>query len=191
MDSATARAGKGVERELKFADVDHDALRARLLELEAELQGSSSFEDNWVFDRQGELVEARSLLRLRIDRQGCRITFKGPSSFEGKIKVRTELETGIGDFETAQAILEALGYRVIRRYQKFREEWLLGSILIALDHTPIGDFVEVEGEGCETVARRCGLDPATAELRNYLRLYEAHLASHPDSPPNMVFPGRG
>lgn len=181
---------QGIERELKFANVEHAALRERLSELQAEQQSASTFEDNWIFDRQDSLVAARSVLRLRVDRRGSVLTFKGPAHYEGRTKVRSELETGVSDVEATRAILEALGYEMIRRYQKFREEWHIGSISIALDHTPIGDFVELEGDGCEKVAVRCGLDPDASERRDYLRLYEDYLADHPDSPPNMVFPGR-
>lgn len=176
-----------VEREIKFAEVELQTLRARLEELEAECQGASAFEDNWIFDRHGELAAEGLLLRLRFDRRGARLTFKGKARFEGPVKIRQEEESDVGDGKALRAILESLGYEAVRRYQKYREEWRLGSILIALDHTPIGDFAEIEGEGCETVARRLGLGDEKVEKRNYLRLYEDHLAEHPDAPPNMVF----
>lgn len=175
------------ERELKFGDVELDTLRDRLRDLEAECQGSAALEDNWIFDREGHLAEEGRLLRLRVDRRGSRITYKGPARFEDKVKIRPELETGVEDFETTRKIFEALGYSLVRRYQKYREDWLLGSITISLDHTPIGDFAEFEGEGCDRVAKRCGLDPDDAERRNYLRLYEDHLENHPDAPPDMIF----
>lgn len=179
-----------MERELKFADVDHEALRDRLRALEAEPKGPKSFEDNWIYDRDGELQESSRLLRLRVDRRGARVTFKGPASYDGRVKVRQEIETAVADLEQMRSLLEALGYELVRRYQKYREEWELGSIVIAIDHTPIGDFAEFEGEGCETVARRCGLDAANAERRNYLRLYADYLEEHPDAPRDMVFEER-
>lgn len=177
----------GVERELKFAAVDHNELRSRLEALEAENQGASALEENWIYDRASHLADAGSLLRLRYDRRGVRFTFKGPARFEGSVKIRVEHETEVGDGETLRRILESLGYKQVRRYQKYREEWLLGSVMISLDHTPIGDFVEVEGDECETVARRLLLGPDQAEHRNYLRLYEDYLKVHPDAPPDMVF----
>ena len=179
----------GVERELKFRDVDHSELRVRLKELEAEQQGPPALEDNFIFDRDEELLTEKKLLRLRVDRNGCKLTYKGPARYEGKVKIRDEHETTLGDVETGRAILGALGYVQVARYQKYREEWLLGSLVICLDHTPIGDFAEFEGEGCDRVARRCGLDPESAERRNYLRLYEDHLASHPGAELEMVFQG--
>ncbi|MEM9558283.1 MAG: class IV adenylate cyclase [Acidobacteriota bacterium] len=180
----------GIERELKFADVDAEHVRRRLAEMDAERQGPPAFEDNWIFDTGGELEESGSLLRLRIDRRGARITFKGPASYEGRVKVRQEIETGVERVEAMRSILEALGYRLVRRYQKYREEWLLGSAVVSLDHTPIGDFVELEGEGCERFAERLGLDLESSERRNYLRLYADYLRENPDAPKDMIFPDR-
>ena len=178
-----------VERELKFRSVDHSELRSRLENLEAEQQNPSALEENWIFDQEGSVLAASGqILRLRMDRRGARLTFKGPASFEGSVKVRVEHETGVADGEALRKILESLGYQGVRSYQKYREEWRLGSVTIALDHTPIGDFAEVEGEACETVARRLGLDPEQIERRTYLRLYEDHLKEHPEAPADMVFP---
>ncbi len=175
------------ERELKFGDVDLDGLRDRLRELDAECQGSAALEDNWIFDMDGQLSSSGRLLRIRVDRRGSRITYKGPARFEDKVKIRPELETGVEEFATTRKIFEALGYSLVRRYQKYREDWLLGSITISLDHTPIGDFAEFEGAGCDRVAKRCGLDPEKAERRNYLRLYEDYLKEHQEAPPDMIF----
>lgn len=182
-------AEKGpVEREIKFAGVALDHLRERMLELEAERAMAPTFEDNWVLDKDGELESAGSVLRLRTDGHGATLTLKGPARFEGRMKVRQELETRVEDSASTRSLLENLGYRLVRRYQKVREEWHLGGVTIALDHTPIGDFVEFEGDGAETVAKRCGFDIDHSERRTYLRLYQDYRESHPDSPPDMVFP---
>lgn len=176
------------ERELKFANVEHSVLRERLIDLSAECEGSGALEDNWIFDRNDELSDAGKVLRLRVDRRGTHLTFKGPAAFDGKVKIREEHETGVEDAKRIRSILEALGYAAVGRYQKIREEWRLGSIIIALDHTPIGDFAEFEGPDCERVARRCGFDPEEAERRSYLRLYADHRNENPEAPPHMAFP---
>jgi len=177
----------GLEREIKFPGVELDGLRDRLTELVAERLRPAAFEDNWILDRKGELVSAGRILRLRTDGQRARLTFKGPMRIEGNMKVREEREIDVGDADEARSLFESLGYSVVRRYQKMREEWQLGGVTIALDHTPIGDFAEFEGDGAETVARRCGLDPEKGERRSYLRLYEDYLKNHPEAPPEMVF----
>jgi len=181
------RSKDNFEREIKFPGVELDKVRERLIELEAERVGPPAFEDNWILDRADELLSNGKILRLRTDAGRARLTLKGPMQFEGNVKVRQELEVQIEDAEEARALLEGLGYAVVRRYQKMREEWHLGGVTIALDHTPIGDFAEFEGDGAETVAKRCGFDADKAERRSYLRLYEDYLKKHPDSPPEMVF----
>jgi predicted adenylyl cyclase CyaB len=182
-----AVGGKFQERELKFPVEGLESVRERLAELEAERLGPTAFEDNWVFDRDGELLERGCVLRVRSDGHGARVTYKGPRSFDGNTKVRTEIEIGVDRLEATQALLQALGYTVERRYQKKREEWRLGGVLVALDHTPIGDYIEFEGDKAETVAKRCGFDGSKAEPRSYLQLYADWLRDHPDGPPEMVF----
>lgn len=177
-----------VERELKFAQADLDALRQRLAELEAERVGPTVFEENWLIDRDRELERQGAILRVRVEEgRGALLTFKGPARFEGTVKVRTELEIR---FETSDKVLKlfaALGYEIVRRYQKMREEWRLGSESICLDHTPIGDFVEFEGEKAEAVAKRCGFDATQAVRKSYLMLYADYVAAHPEAPRDMIF----
>lgn len=178
-----------LEKEYKFAEVGLEELRERLQDLEAERMAPSALEDNFIFDRKGELMGQGSVLRLRRDHHGARMTLKGPVHVEGKMRVRSEHEIQVDDGDAARRMLEKLGYRVTRRYQKMREEWRLGGVVIALDHTPIGEFAEFEGEGAATVARRCGLDPERAERRSYLRLYDDYLKEHPAASADMLFSG--
>ena len=124
----TKREKPPVERELKFAQVDLDTLRSRLVELEAERLGPVIFEENWLLDREGELGDRYSILRVRAEEgRGAVLTFKGPATFDGPTKVRSELELRIEEAEKALALFAALGYKVERRYQKMREEWRLGT----------------------------------------------------------------
>jgi adenylate cyclase, class 2 len=181
------RSKGNLEREIKFHSDDLAKLRERLSELEAERVGPAGFEDNWILDRSDELLKQGRLLRVRTDGVRSQLTLKGPMHMEGKLKVREEHEIGIESADEARALFEKLGYRVVRRYQKVREEWQLGGVTIALDHTPIGDFAEFEGDGAETVARRCGFAADKGEARSYLRLYEDYLKEHPDAPPEMTF----
>jgi len=185
------RSKDNLEREIKFPGVELDELRGRLKELEAERLGPAAFEDNWILDREGELLASGRILRLRTDGQRARLTFKGPLRLEGNMKVRQEREVEIENADEARELFQNLGYGVVRRYQKMREEWQLGGVTIALDHTPIGDFAEFEGDGAETVARRFGLDPEKGERRSYLRLYEDYLKQHPEAPPEMIFRHQG
>jgi predicted adenylyl cyclase CyaB len=176
-----------VERELKFPCDNLEGMRERLLAFEAERLAAGGAEENLVYDRNGRLLEKREILRLRRDRSGWSLTFKGSPTFEDGVKVRSERETKVENGDEVHAILLGLGYEVVKRYEKKREEWRLGGVKVALDHTPIGDFVEFEGSGAATVARRCEFDVEQAEMRTYLELYEDYRREHPDAPPDMVF----
>jgi predicted adenylyl cyclase CyaB len=181
----------GVERELKFARVDLEQIRGRLLELEAERLGAPAEEENWLLDRAGELSSKGAILRVRRDGRGAWLTWKGPALFEDRVKLRSEIEIAVSTAEGVLKLLEQLGFVVVRRYQKVREEWRLGAETICLDHTPIGDFVEFEGEKAEALAKRCGFDPKQAVTKSYLALYDEYLASHPGAPHDMLFPEDG
>jgi len=180
----------GDERELKFPVDDLTVLRGRLLELEAERLSKSQFEDNWIFDRGDELRSLGCLLRLRLeaDGNGALLTFKGPPRYDGAVKVRQEDETRVEDAEAMRALLEQLGYRAVTRYQKRRETWRLGGIIVVLDHTPMGDFVEFEGDNATKLSERCGFTPEDAERRTYLDLYSDYRREHPEAPEEMLLP---
>jgi adenylate cyclase class 2 len=176
-----------VERELKFPCSDLNELRELLQAAEAERLCTSALEDNLIWDRGGELVKSGRLLRLRFDSHGARLTYKGSPSFEDGLKIRQEIETGVEKPAELRAILESLGYEKIQRYQKYREEWRLGGVIICLDRTPIGDFVEFEGDAASRLAERFGLDPRQAERRSYLKIYQDHRETDPTAPEEMVF----
>ena len=116
------------------------------------------------------------------------LTGKGkPEDGQGPAELRRGLGIDVEESESPPALYAELGYDVVRRYQKIREEWRLGSETICLDHTPIGDFVEFEGAKAEAVAKRCGFDLATSLRKSYLMLYEDYIAEHPDAPRDMIF----
>src|ERR1700739_74511 len=122
------RSKGSLEREIKFPGVELDKMRGRLAELEAERVGPAAFEDNWILDREEELLSSGRILRLRTDGPRPRWTFKGRLRMEGNMKVREEREVEIESADEARALFETLGYTVVRRYQKMREEWQLGGV---------------------------------------------------------------
>jgi len=165
-------------------------VRGRLRERGGRLLEPAALEDNWVVDDGGRSLAATGrLLRVRRFGTSCLITLKGPASFSGGVKTRTELETGVADADTALAILAGLGFGPVRRYQKRRETWSFERVTVALDETPMGSFVELEGEGAvlAELAGTLGLDPHRAARGTYLDLWTAFRATHPGAPEDMVF----
>jgi adenylate cyclase class 2 len=182
----------GVETELKIPVADLAQVRSRLADRGATLTSDNQREVNLLLDTADrELASRGSVLRLR--RYGARrvLTFKGPATYEGPIKVRAEHELEIGDFETILAVFDALGFSGVARYEKDREVWRIEGVEVVLDHTPMGDFVEVEGPSSEleSVALSLGLDPTDAVRGSYLSLWSEFRKRHPERelPPDMVF----
>jgi adenylate cyclase class 2 len=181
-----------VEIELKIPVRDLDPTRHALESAGAELLHPSEAELNLLLDNPArELTAADRVLRLR--RIGGRqlLTLKGPAAYHGLIREREELELEVDDVDTLASVFEELGFYSVFRYEKERESWRLGQVTVALDHTPMGDFVEVEGPTGElhAVASRIGLDPETAVRGSYVSLWIEYRErrSDLDLPEDMVF----
>ena len=178
---------KDIEREFKFRVESLGAVVEKLREVGAERGERSVLERNWLFDRGSRIREAGQVLRLREDNGGTRLTYKGPTSLEDGARVRTEIELGVSDLDAARSLLEALGFEATGYYEKRRGTWFLGSAEIALDETPIGSFVEIEGDRALEVVELIGFDSQGAETESYVALYEEYRKEHPEAPQHMVF----
>jgi adenylate cyclase, class 2 len=81
----------------------------------------------------------------------------------------------VEDFERAKEFLEALGYRVVVFYEKFRTTYVLNDVHIMLDELPYGEFVEIEGENVNeihNIANLLGLNWDVMIKAGYHALFE-------------------
>jgi adenylate cyclase, class 2 len=142
----------GHETEAKFYVKNLRKIELRLQELKAQLIQPRIHETNLRFDNSNNDLRSNfHVLRLRQDEK-ARLTFKGPSEEgEGGILSRQEIEFVVADFETAKQFLEALGYKAVVFYEKFRTTYELNDTHIMLDELPFGKFLEIEGENAETI----------------------------------------
>ena len=72
-------------------------------------------------------------------------------------------------------LFEALGYKVVVIYEKYRTRFKLGDVVVVLDELPFGDFVEIEAPNntlIEGVSMMLGLDFSKGMAINYLGLFE-------------------
>jgi adenylate cyclase class 2 len=145
--------GKPIESEVKLQCKDLGVLKSAHPALKWTLVRPRHFEDNFVFELpQDALANRGSILRLRIADGAATLTYKGmiPASETSQIKVREELETRVERPETLALVFERLGMRRAFRYQKYRTVYRLevdrSEVLAMYDETPMGNFLELEGE---------------------------------------------
>lgn len=177
------------EVEIKFLIESREAILGRLVAAGGEQVYPETFEDNIVLDRRGELKTKGSLLRIRKFGRYVIATYKGPVSFNGAIKTREEVQMGLESFDRGVALFDALGFKPVFRYQKFREVWRLRGAEVVIDRTPIGDYLEIEGpvETIREVAGELGLVPDKGIRFSYADLYRQARRTRGDLPEHMVF----
>jgi adenylate cyclase class 2 len=163
-----------IEQEAKFYIRDLAALEKRLAARGATLKQPRTLEKNLRFDTPDRRLSASyQALRLRQDRV-CRLTYKGANDPHAQVSARRELEVEVSDLETAAAILEALGFQISVRYEKYRAAYQIGEVEVSLDEMPFGDFCEIEGPNpasIERAAGELGLDWDARSKLSYLVLF--------------------
>ena len=151
-------------------------------------------ERNALFDTpSGDLRATGRLLRLREAGNASKLTFKGVAR-AAKHKSREELELDISSARTFEQILNRLGYQRTFVYEKYRTEFTDTSEggTATLDETPIGTFLELEGEATwiDATAERLGFVEADYITSSYGRLYAEWCASRDLTPADMVWQDR-
>jgi len=162
-----------LEREIKLRFDSVAEARDQVAALGATpLRGRRLQEDALLDTVDEALARQRSALRVRSEAGKSILTFKGPAQ-PGPMKLREEHETPVADGTALLAILHALGLRIQFRYEKYREEFVLGDVVIAIDETPVGVFVELEGSQAriDETARRLGFTPAEYITDSYRMLF--------------------
>ncbi len=171
---------------------------------------------------QGGLAKHGQLLRVRTEtpetpgkkkaaepKSRGVLTFKQPiaqpavpgpaGAVSGRHKVREEIEVEVAEANNLTRIFEGLGMSGWFRYEKYRTTFQLPSskawargLLIELDETPIGTYVELEGpaEAIDRAAEELGFSKRDYVLKSYLALYIEECRRKGEQPRHMVFPQR-
>ena len=143
-----------IEREIKLQFDSPEAAQIAINKLGASHLRGRRLQDDRLFDwPDGRLRKSHSSIRLRREGKISTLTFKGPPQ-STTMKVREEIETTVQDESSLVTILERLGLRLCFHYQKYRQEFQHLGVVLAIDETPIGTFVELEGNksGITTIA---------------------------------------
>jgi adenylate cyclase class 2 len=167
------------------------------------------------FARHGQLIRLRTEVPApkakRLSRAGrgqnagssplrAVLTYKGPlqradepaQSLGRRFKIRREYEVVVENGEQMRLILEALGLRPLFRYEKYRTAYRLprvAGVNIDLDETPIGMFLELEGEpaGIDRAAAVLGYTVSEYILQSYGALYIRDCRKRGLEPKDMLF----
>lgn len=180
------------EREIKLRFESADEARQKILALGASPLLGRRLQEDCLFDTDDErLRRQRSTLRVRSEGGKALLTWKGPV-LPGAVKIREEYETVVADGAALQTILEEIGMHVWFRYEKYREEFTMDDVTIAIDETPVGVFVEIEG-GEDTIhqtASALGKSPSDYITDSYRFLFLQHRDANGLDGHNMVFAAR-
>jgi len=177
------------EIEIKFRVGNLRTLSRKLHKAGFRLETPRTREMNTLYDLPGQVLRKRKeLLRLREFGSTWKLTHKSGGKIS-RHSSRTELETGISDGRKMEAILRALGYSPSFRYEKFRAEWSDGKGQVVVDHTPIGDFCEIEGKPrwIDATAKKLGVGREEYITKNYATLFAEWKQLNKSSAPEMTF----
>ena len=178
-----------LEREIKLRFASPEDARAAILAMGATPLRGRRLQEDCLLDTDDELLRRRRcVLRVRMEAGRSLLTFKGPVQ-PTPMKMREEHETLVADGLIMLLVLEELGFHVWFRYQKYREEFAHGDVVVAVDETPVGTFVEIEGseQGIFDAAQALSRTPADYVLDSYRGLFVQHCHEHGLPPCDMLF----
>lgn len=183
-----------LEREIKIRYDSAEEARASVIAAGATPLHGRRLQGDALLDTDDEqLRRRRCVLRIRTEGGKSRVTFKGPVQ-PSSMKVREEVETLVGDGEALLRVFEELGLHVWFRYEKFREEFCREDVIVAVDETPVGVFVEIEGseQGITEMALDLGKRADDYILDSYRGLFLADRERFGLAGADMLFePDRG
>jgi len=138
----------------------------------------------------------RVLLTFKSPPEALAIGEAAPAVRDRRHKVRQETEVVLTDAAGLQKIFEGLGLRGWFRYEKYRTTYRLSGrvkwahgLLLELDETPVGAFLELEGPGeaIDRAAKELGYAAKDYILKNYLVLYMEDCRKRGVQPGDMLF----
>ena len=162
-----------LEREIKLRFASTEEARAAVIAAGCTpLLGRRLQEDVLLDNDSEDLRRRRCVLRVRTESGKSRLTFKGPVQ-PSVMKLREEVETVVGDGEVLLRVLREIGLHEWFRYEKYREEFSHEDVTVAIDETPVGVFVEIEGseDGITAMASALGRGPGDYVLDSYRGLF--------------------
>jgi len=186
---AGGEPNREVEIKLALATAEDGARRLREAGFVAARE--REHECNTLYDwPDGRLRGQGCAVRIRACGGRHTLTYKGRAE-AGAHHSREELEVEISDGGLAEQILNRLGLRAAFRYEKFRTEYRRAGEngVAALDETPLGAFLELEGDPAwiDKSAAELGFRAADYIRTSYVRLQSEACAGRGAGLADMLF----
>jgi len=162
-----------IEIEVKIPILDIKDIQNRLQEHGVVLERERSLQEDVLYDHPfATLRSKKQALRIRTVGKKHFITFKGTPKKSRKFKIREEFETEFKNVKQMKKILKSLGFRPVFSYEKFRTQFREKKLVICLDETEAGNFLELEGKQSDIVrfSKSLGFSKKDFVKKNYIQL---------------------
>ena len=151
------------EIEVKFLDISIDEIRDQLRAAGAHLEHPMRLMRRALIEEAHHVLE-NSFIRIRDEGDKTTLTFKRRMKPDGTSTIDStkEIETTVGDFDTAVEIFAEAGWKYMTLQESRRETWLLDGAEVVIDEWPwIQPYIEIEAESeviVRSVATKLGRD---------------------------------
>lgn len=162
------------EVEVKFLDINHDAVRKKLKELGAECVQPMRTMRRVTIDTP-EMAAKNAFLRIRDEGNRVAVTYKQFDKLS--IDGAREIEVEVNDFARAIELFAAAGLPHTSFQESKREAWFYRDTEVVLDEWPwLKPYIEIEGkneEQLKQVAKELNFDWADAVFGDVMVAYRA------------------
>jgi len=165
------------EIEAKFADIDIGDMRRKLEAAGGMLEQPMRLMRRVLIEEPHHAADG-SFLRIRDEGNKTTLTFKRRLAKDSNATITSvqELETTVGDFDTAVTIFQEAGWQYVTYQETRRETWQLDGSEVVIDEWPwIAPSVEIEGPSIaavQDVAAKLGLSWDAALFGSIDIIYE-------------------
>ncbi|MGD0071158.1 MAG: class IV adenylate cyclase [Candidatus Bathyarchaeia archaeon] len=149
------------ELEVKILEVNRIKIEEALSGLGAKKVFGGDIETLFFDFKDGTIIKARNVLRLRKEQDKTELTYKKVHVIQ-KAKVAEEYSVEVSNLETMKKILENLGLSIIESMQKHRVSYTLDHVRFDIDRYSGGygyipEFLEIEAENIDLIHKYAAL----------------------------------
>jgi adenylate cyclase class 2 len=143
------------EIEVKILEIDKQKIEKTLIDLGAEKVFDGHIQTYFLDFKDGTIVKAKNVLRLRKEKGKTELTYKKVHSTQ-TAKQAEEYSVQVSDLEEMKKILENLGLDETESMEKHRVSYTLQNVRFDIDryldqYEYIPEFLEIEAENIDLI----------------------------------------